>query len=56
MEEDVVILHVRIPKSMDRDLERLAFETDSSKQSVVRRALKRELKIEDNGQNAKPKA
>ena len=45
-QEPVIVLHVRVPKSLDRELERVAFESDSTKQQIVNDALRKYLRLD----------
>lgn len=38
-EEPIVTFSVRLPKSLDRSVERIAFEDEASKQTVVKTAI-----------------
>ena len=43
IEEEVVFLAVRIPKSMKRQLQQIALDEESTVQAIVRIAIKSEL-------------
>jgi hypothetical protein len=43
VEEEVVILAVRIPKSMKRQLQQIALDEESTVQAIVRSAITNEL-------------
>jgi len=49
--DETVRISLNLPRELDRELERRAFDEESTKTAIVVRALQRELEIKDGKEN-----